>query len=348
MSGADARGFGGARIVEQLDLDELPSGRVTRCEVELVHDELGRPTRLPVMVAKGAKPGKVFGLTAGVHGNEINGIPVIHRLMEQLELTRLRGTVVAVLVVNTPGFLRHQRKFRDGVDLNHVFPGAASGPESSMFVHRLVERIVRRFDFLIDLHTASTGRVNSLYVRADMTDPRTAQMAFLQRPDIIVHNPPSDYTLRGTLMEHGVPAITLEIGNPQRFQRTYVKRSLAGVRAVLGELGFQPRRKLALGDEPIICERSYWMHTDRGGLLRVLPDVTDRVEAGAVVAQLRNIYGDLITEYRAEVDGVVIGHSVNPVGGTGARILHLGVPAADGGRRFLRRDTVSQRRPKVP
>lgn len=348
MSNARQFGFADAAVVQELDVESLATGRFHRLEVDIVTDDLGRQTRLPMIVARGHKPGPVFGLTAGIHGNEINGIPVIHRLMDRLELTKLRGTVAAVVVVNTPGFLRHQREFRDGTDLNHIFPGREPGKEAQVFVHRFFNRVARRFNYLLDLHTASFGRVNSLYVRADMTNEHTARMAYLQRPSIIVHNPASDTTLRGAAMDAGIPAITVEIGNPQRFQKDFIRNSLVGVRAVLGDLGLTPKRKLALGAAPIICERSQWMYTDRGGLLDVYPSVTDLVNAGDVVARLYNIFGDTVAEYAAPEDGIVIGKSVNPVGGAGARILHLGVCAPDGGRGFLDRESVSGRHPAVP
>ncbi|MHC5020442.1 MAG: succinylglutamate desuccinylase/aspartoacylase family protein [Planctomycetota bacterium] len=348
MSTGREFGFADARVVQALDVDALTPGRIHRLEVDLVTDDLGRQTRLPMLVARGHKPGPVFGLTAGIHGNEINGIPVIHRLMDKLELTRLKGTVAAVVVVNTPGFLRHQREFRDGTDLNHIFPGREPGNESQVFVHRFLRRIVSGFDFLLDLHTASFGRVNSLYVRADMTNAQTARMAYLQRPQIIVHNPASDYTLRGAAMDAGIPAITVEIGNPQRFQKDFIKSSLVGVRAVLGDLGLTPKRKLALGAPPVICKQSGWMYTDHGGLLEVYPSVADRVTGGDVVARLHNIFGDVVEEHRAPHDGIVIGKSVNPVGGAGARILHLGVPAPDGGRHFLDWESVSGRHAAPP
>jgi predicted deacylase len=125
-------------------------------------------------------------------------------------------------------------------------------------------------------------------------------------------------------MDLGIPAITLEIGDPQKFQPTYVRSSRIGLRTVLAAAGMLPRRTVSEGPEPVLCERSSWMYTDRGGLLEVLPRPTERVSRGERVAVLRNAFGDVIREYDAPEDGVVIGKSVNPVGQTGARILHLG------------------------
>jgi predicted deacylase len=314
-----------SHIVDHLDVASLPTGAITRLRLDLVHDGMGRPVRLPIMVARGKKPGPVFGVTAAVHGNELNGIPVIHRLFQRVDLEHLRGAIVGVVVVNIPGMLGHRRDIAEGLDLNRIMPGRADGNLGQVYAHRLLDRVVRHFEYLVDLHTASRGRVNSLYVRADMRDSATAQMALLQRPQIIVHNRASDGTLRGAAGELRIPAITVEIGNPGRFQSEYVKGSLAGLRAVLAEAGMVARRPLHIKAKPVVCERSYWLYTEVGGLLDVLPKVTDHVEAGDVVARQTNIFGDVIREYRAPEAGVIVGHSIDPVAPSGARILHLGV-----------------------
>jgi predicted deacylase len=225
----------------------------------------------------------------------------------------------------------------DGKDLNRIFPGSPHGNVAQVYAHRIMERIVRRFEFLVDLHTASFGRINSLYIRADMKHSQCARMAYLQRPQIIVHNPPRDRTLRGSAMARGIPAITVEIGDPQRFQPRYIRRSRLGLHRVLADAHMLPKRAVAEGPEPIICDHSYWLYTDRGGLLEVLPDATERVNKGQDVAVLRNAFGDVIRTYCAPEDGIVVGKSVNPVGQTGARILHLGIVAPED-HTFLRRE----------
>lgn len=319
--------FPGAILTDELDLDALPTGAISRLRLQIAHDGLGRPVRLPVLVARGRRSGPVFGLTAAVHGNELNGIPVIHGLLGQINLSNLAGTIVAVVAVNVPGVLARRREFPDGRDLNHLFPGRPDGSASEVYAHRLMEKVVRQFDRLVDLHTASFGRVNSLYVRADMTDPVTARMATLQRPQIIVHNPPVDGTLRGAAQGMGIPSITVEIGNPHRFQRDYIKRSRTGLRAVLAHAGMLSMRSMAPVEPPLLCLRSSWIHTDHGGLLDVFPSVCDTVRKGDLVARLTSIYGDVVREYHAPVDGVIVGKSVDPVAETGARIAHVGVLA---------------------
>ena len=311
--------------VEELRIDDYPTNVATRLLVEVAQNGLGSSIRVPVVVARGRKPGPVFGVTAALHGNELNGIPLIHQLLNKVNLSKLKGTIVAVVVANIPGLLAEQREFTDGKDLNHIMPGKSDGTVSQQYAHGLMSRIVQHFDFLVDLHTASFGRVNSLYVRADMSNATTAKMARLLRPQIILHDPPSDYTMRGAVAENGIPAITVEIRDPHLFQVKSIQRSLSGVLKILSAVEMLPPRKAVEAPAPIICDKSYWIYTDCGGLLSVLPDVTDIVRKGELIARQSNVFGDVTREYLAPEDGVIIGRSVNPVSQTGARILHLGL-----------------------
>ncbi|MGC1307976.1 MAG: succinylglutamate desuccinylase/aspartoacylase family protein [Phormidesmis sp.] len=326
MNSRPSLDFPGAYVVDELDLEQIPRGTCTRVMVDLIHDGLGRSLRLPVMIGRGKHPGPVLGLTAALHGNELNGIPIIHRLFDAIDLNTLRGTVIGVMVVNVPAYLNNQRTFDDRTDMNHVMPGKPNGSIAEIYAYRFIHRIVRRFEYLIDLHTASFGNINSLYVRADMTNEVTAKMAYLQRPQIILHNSPSDRTLRGTTSELGIPSITVEIGDPQVFQSKVIAASLTGVRRVMAEIGMLTKRSTAkAGPQPVLCSKSDWIYADRGGLLEVLPKPTALVIKGEVIALQRNIFGEVICQYRAPHDGIVIGKSMNPVAQTGARILNLGL-----------------------
>ncbi len=311
--------------VDRLGIESLTRGQFTRLFIELIENGIGRPIQVPVVVAHGKKDGPIFGITSALHGNELNGIPVIHKLLQKVNLKTLCGTIVAVIGSNIPGLLTERREFNDGRDLNLIMPGKPDGDQSQLYAHELVDRITGHFDYLVDLHTASEGRVNSLYVRADLTQETTAQMAYLLRPQIILHNPPSDYTLRGVTAEQGKPAITVEICDPQQFQRDPIQRCLIGIRRILSHIGMTPGKQFPISESPILCKKSYWIFTNRGGLLTVLPRVAERVKKGDVIAIQTNVFGDVINEYPAPEDGIVIGHSVNPVGQSGARILHLGL-----------------------
>jgi len=317
-------------VIQELELDKIPKGEMRRFWIQIISDAFGNPIYVPVMVARGIEDGPTLGLTAAVHGNELNGIPVIQRLFREINVNEFRGTLVGVPVVNAPSLMRKKRRFNDGTDLNHIMPGRPNGNVSEVYAWRFFHRIIKVFDYLLDLHTASFGRINSYYIRADMSDEHTAIMARLQNAQIIVHNPPSDGTLRGAAEAHGIPAITLEVGNPNTFQKGMINYGMIGIQNVLAYLDMIYDDIIKPEKSPAFCHHSYWIYTDRGGILTVLPHVTEKVKKGDCVAILRNVFGDVIKEYEAPEDGIVIGKSVSPINQTGGRILHLGIEDGSG------------------
>lgn len=320
-----AEGFNGLPIVLDFKLEDTPPGTIRHYWLRLASDGMGNPMSVPLMVARGTTPGPTLGLTAAIHGDELNGISVIQRLFADLEVDELRGTVVAIPVVNIPGFNRQQRFFADGSDLNHLMPGKADGNASQVYAHRLVNRFLKSVDYLLDLHTASRGRVNSYYVRADMSIEVTRKLALLQHPQLIVHNPPNDGTFRGTADEMNIPAITLEVGNPGVYQKKMIRSGLVGVHNVLSYLKMTDDEEVEPKESTIICRKSYWLYTQAGGLLQVHVELLERVTTGQLIATLRDVFGDIKEKYYAPENGVVIGKSISPVNQSGGRILHLGI-----------------------
>jgi hypothetical protein len=311
--------------ITQLDLASIPSGTIQYYWLKIISDGMGTPISIPVMVAKGKEAGPVLGLTAAVHGDELNGIPVIQRLFKDIDVESLVGTIVGVPVVNIPSFIRKKRRFNDGVDLNHIMPGKADGNVSQVYAYRIVNMLVKQFDYLLDLHTASLGRINSYYIRADMRDEVTQNLALIQNAAIIVHNPPSDGTLRGAADELGIPAITLEVGNPNIFQKRLIRSGLIGVHNALAFLKMTSDEVEPPEIPTILCNNSYWIYTDTGGLLTVHPNITDTVKKGELIGTITDIFGQIKQQYFAPEDGIVIGKSTSPVNQSGGRILHLGI-----------------------
>ena len=311
--------------IEEIDISKTPKGEVGYYWLKLISDGFGSPINVPVMVARGVGDGPVLGVTAAVHGNELNGVSVIQRLFNEIDTKELRGTIVGIPVVNIPAFIRKKRRFNDGVDLNHIMPGKEDGNVSQVYAYRFVERVIKHFDFLLDLHTASTGRINSYYIRADMDQPIVKKMALLQNADIIVHNPPSDGTLRGAADDLNIPAITLEVGNPNIYQKRLIRSGVEGVHNVLCHLDMVDDEPVEIDKDTVLCGSSKWIYTDTGGLLTVNAELRQILKKGEKIAELRNVFGTKIKEYYAPEDGIVIGKSISPVNQTGGRILHLGI-----------------------
>lgn len=311
-------------VFPELDLAHFPKGKISKAWIQLAQDGIGIPILVPVLIARGKQDGPTLGLTAAIHGDELNGIRVIQRLFKELPIESLKGTVIGVPVLNIPGALRHQRHYSDNKDLNRIMPGKAKGFESQYYAYQILNKLVKHFDYLIDLHTASFGRINSYYVRANLKIPTVAEMARLQSPQIILDVPDTDGTLRGAAMDMKIPSITIEVGNPNRFQKGMIRSGLTGVFNWMSHLEMVQEPIEEPTEPTILCESSFWLYTETGGILDVLPELVQRVKTGQKVAYVRDVFGDVQATYTAPHDGVIIGKSVMPIGETGSRILHLG------------------------
>lgn len=312
-------------VIKTLNLDLIPKNEISYRWLHIASNGIGQPILVPIIIAKGKKEGKVLGLTAVVHGNELNGMSVIQRVFISLELEKLSGTLVGVPVVNVPSILNNDRLFIDGTDINRIMPGKSDGNRSEVYSHRIVNRIVKHFDFLLDLHTASFGRVNSFYIRADLKSKTAYELANLQNPEIILNAPPKDGTLRGAAADLGIEAITIEVGDPDKFQKGMIKSGLQGVYNTMVHLGMYEKELNLENTLPVTCENSLWLYTDMGGILQVIPNLAQRVRKGERIATLRDVFGRVIKEYSSPNNGIIIGKSVNPVSQTGSRIIHLGI-----------------------
>jgi predicted deacylase len=311
------------KIVTKLDLLSLPPGTRHNLHLNLFRDPAGQPLRVPVLVVRGAEPGPVLGLVAAVHGNELNGIPAIHRFVHGLDPKRLRGTVVAISVVNIPGFLLRRRGFSDARDLNRLFPGKIGGTDSQLWIKKLREQFLTHLDFLIDLHTAGPGRTNPVYARVDLDDPTSVELGIAAKPDLVVNKPANPKTLRGAARELDIPCVTLELGDPQVLQTEIIERATKGLRRVARHLEMLPR-PLALRGRPPLCSESSWIYTEHGGLLEVFPELLSRVREGEPIGRVVNLFGEVVGEYVAPFRGVVIGKTLDPMAPVGTRIVHLG------------------------
>ncbi len=312
-------------VFNKLDLDQFKTSSINKVWIEIIRSALSEPISVPVIVIKGSKPGPIFGITAALHGNEVNGVGVIHKFIEKINPKSLSGTLVCVLVSNVPGYLKKVRSFSDRIDLNHIMPGKKHGNTAEVYAYNLFNKVIKKFDYLVDLHTASKGRYNTLYIRADMNDKRVSRMAILLRPEIILHNPPNDKTMRGAASKIGIPSVTVEVGNPFKFQEKYIRKTVVGLKALLVHAKIlKTTLPIPSPQKMYKCKSSKWIYTDNGGVLDVSVELGQKIRRGEKIASIKNIFGEVVSEYFCQNDGIVIGKSVDPVAETGSRILHLG------------------------
>lgn len=309
---------------KHFDLERFPRGEISKFWLHIINNGLGEPIRVPILVARGMEDGPILGLNAALHGNELNGINVIQRIFDRLSTSNgLKGTVIGILVANVPGVLLGQRRFNDDFDLNRQAPGSETGIASSVYVHRLIDRVIKHFDYFLDLHTTGYGKQNCWHIRADLTDRETKNLALLQNPEAILHSTPDEKTLRGYASSLGIKSLTLELKDPSIFQPEVVNEAAVGIWNVMNYLGMATNARSCTFEDTWLVEKSQWLRSNAGGILTVFPEILSQVEEGEKIAEVRNIFGELNMEFFAPNSGIVIAKNVNPIAQTGSAILNL-------------------------
>ncbi len=319
---------------DELELELLKPNTKKKIWLKMINDGMSHPVMIPVLIVHGKKPGPTLGLIAAIHGNELNGIKVIQEVFENIDESNFHGTLVAIPGINGISIPQHRRRYIDEEDLNRNFPGKEKGNRSQQYVYQINNKILTKLDYLIDMHTASFGRENSLYVRAAMQNDTISQMANLQDSDIILNSnrlPSANEqiaatrTMRAEAMLKGIPTITVEYANPQVYQPEIIRRGKIGVENTMSWLKMIDK-EIVQTPKPVMCKKSYWIYVEEGGYLEVLVDLKQQLKKGDIIAVMRNPFGDILNKYYCPEDGIVIGKSSNPINMNGGRIIHLGIP----------------------
>lgn len=324
--------IGGIRIIRKLDLADLDAGKVHRLYLQGADNGLGQHWLIPVLVAKGNTPGKRLGLQAGVHGDELNGIQLIHQLFESLNPKTMRGSVIAIIAANSTGLLANSRYFPlqhdrgGGIDFNRIWPGKADGNAAEQQVYQLFNGIWRgNADAVIDLHTQSTGTIYPLYIYADYRVPGVKTLAEMIPADIIKIDPGEPGAAEQAFNDAGMTSITLEIGAPKVYQPELIRRSLLGIDNVLkhydivtGKIGHTAKTQ-----NTFIGNQTWNIRASQGGFAEILVSLNQDVHAGQLVAIQRDGFGDIRARYSAPFDARVAAISTDPMREPGSLLVRL-------------------------
>jgi uncharacterized protein len=279
-----------------------------------------------VLVANGSKPGPTLCLTAAVHGDELNGIETVRRVLHDVDPKRLTGTVVGVPIVNLQGFHRNSRYLPDRRDLNRFFPGNPTGSSASRIAYSLFSQVIERCDALVDLHTGSFHRTNLPQLRANLNIPAVVSLTQGFGSTVILHSDGAEGTLRDAATAAGIPAVTLEAGMPMQVQEDAVTHSVKGIFTLLDTLGMYGRRSLWGNPEPVYYQ-SRWVRADAGGILAGGVRLGRRVRPGdllgTVIDPVSNEQKDILSPYQGRVIGMALDQFVMP----GYATFHIGIEA---------------------
>ena len=284
----------------------------------------GVPVSTPVLVINGVLPGPTLCMTAAVHGDELNGIEMVRRVMHEIDPEHLSGTLIGVPIVNVQGFRRGSRYLPDRRDLNRFFPGNAHGSAAARIAHSFFTNVIEKCDALIDLHTGSFERSNLPQIRADLRDPDIVALTQGFGSMVVVHSAPTEGSLRHAATRAGIPAVTLEAGGPLQLELDEVKHGVKGIETLVNTLGMI--RKISLwGDPEPVYYRSSWVRANNGGILLADVSLGSTVRQGDLLGTITDPMSNASVELRSPYSGRIIGMARNQVVMPGFAAFHIGI-----------------------
>jgi predicted deacylase len=285
---------------------------------------LSQPT--PVLVVNGNKPGPTMCMTGAVHGDELNGIEIIRRVIYELDPDELSGTVVGVPIVNLQGFQQGSRYLADRRDLNRYFPGREDGSLAHRVAHSLFEQVILNCDMLVDIHTGSLKRTNLPQLRANMDDPRVAELTRGFDSMVVVHSSGGPGMLRTAATEADIPTVTMEVGESMRIQQGQIKAGVNSLVSLMEKQGMTARL-FQWGDPEPVYYQSHWVRANQGGILFSDVELGAYVTEGTILGTVSDPITNEQSHIRADADGRVIGMAVDQVVMAGFAAYHLGSKA---------------------
>jgi predicted deacylase len=305
--------------------EEVPPGQCLRLELPVARLFTGNWLSLPVSVVNGAAAGPRLWLSAAIHGDELNGMEIIRRVLLQLDALRLRGAVIAVPVVNVFGFLERNRYLPDRRDLNRSFPGSRRGSLASRLANLFVNEVVAKCDYGLDFHTGSRHRENLPQIRGHLEHPEIRRLAEAFGAPSMLRPRPLRGSLRSTARRRGIPYLLFEGGEPLRFNDHVIACGVAGTLRVLNALGMADF-DVAPAPPSFEAKRTRWQRASRSGILQLAVDLGERVSKGQILGHIAvDFFSDKAVPIRAPDAALVIGHTNNPLVNQGDALIHLAI-----------------------
>lgn len=282
------------------------------------------PLNIPVHVVHGKKPGPVLLVCAAIHGDELNGVEIIRRLLQVGSLRNLAGTLVAVPVVNVFGFIHKSRYLPDRRDLNRCFPGSETGSLGARMAHLFKTQVLDLCTHAIDLHTAAVYRSNVPQIRANLASEETAEIARAFGVPLVLNSVLRDGTLREVAEANSIPVITYEAGEALRFEESCIRPGVRGIINVMRHLKMlPPSKKHTVAIEPAVARSSLWVRAEHDGVFRPMVALGQRIKPQQLLGRISSPFNSNEIDIVAPCAGILVGRNNLPLVNEGEALFHI-------------------------
>jgi len=297
----------GEKVMTKLVISKLPSGTVIE---------------IPVYVFRSVHDGPVVLLMAGMHGDEVNGVEIMRRMLSKKMLYPLKGTIIAVPILNIYGFLNFSREVPDGKDVNRSFPGHRDGSLASRVAHRFMKEVIPYVDLGVDFHTGGASRTNYPQIRCVLGNPKNEELANAFAAPIIMNAPYRQGSLRKEASKYGKSILVYESGESLRFDEKGITTAIEGTCRLLNYLGMMANAP-APAETPIVCMKDIWLRAKNAGLFRTNIKCGDQVKKNQLIGTITDPYGEMEVRLNAPATGYVVGLNNMPIVNQGDALMHI-------------------------
>ncbi|WP_178990911.1 succinylglutamate desuccinylase/aspartoacylase family protein [Winogradskyella schleiferi] len=280
---------------------------------------------VPVIIERSKKPGPTILITAGIHGDEVNGVEIVRQIISKGINKPKKGTIICIPVINVFGFIHLDREFPDGRDLNRVFPGIRGGSLASRVAFKLVTEILPHADLVLDFHTGGADRFNASQIRIIKKEKTLDELAKIFGAPFIYYSKNLKKSFRNTCHKLSIPILLFEGGKSFHIDNTITNTAVNGTKRVLHHLGMLNRKfKVSEPKKPCIyIEDSKWIRAKFSGMFKATVSINAEVKKGDDIGNITDPYGSFNHFVKAPNDGYVFNINESPIIYQGDAIFHI-------------------------
>lgn len=287
---------------------------------------------VPVIIERAKKPGPTVLITAGIHGDEVNGVEIVRQIIAKGINKPKKGTIICIPVINIFGFIHMDREFPDGRDLNRVFPGSKNGSLASRVAYKLVKGIIPYADVILDYHTGGADRFNSPQIRIAKNKDVLDELASVFGAPFVLHSKNLSKSFRSTCCKLGIPILLYEGGKSFHIDSVVTNTGVNGAKRVLSHLGMlksnfkvsKPKKK------SVFIEESKWIRANHSGMFKASVKINSKVSKGDVIGNITDPYGKFNHFVKADTSGYVFNVNQSPLVYQGDALFHVSTKVLEG------------------
>lgn len=303
-------------------------GESVLVKMDIAKLQTGTKIEVPIFVERGKKEGPCLLLTAGIHGDEVNGVEIVRQIISKGLNKPDVGTVICIPLVNVYGFLNQKREFPDGRDLNRVFPGSKEGSLASRYAYLIMKEVIPNVDYCIDYHTGGAQRFNYSQLRIDGNDEKTLHLAKIFGSPYIMHAKNREKSFRESMVKQGKKVLLFEGGKSLNLDKMVTKIGIQGAINIMHELGMKDFStqvtRTSHENPPIIIKSAKWIRAKESGMYRSHVNVGQKVEKGTKLGSISDPFGNHEKSFKNKQEGYVLNSNHSPLVNQGDALFHIG------------------------